>query len=109
MNLHHPDPECSNLDFVPLKPRAQKVRVAISNSFGFGGSNNCLVRRGPGEGSDPRGIVCSIGHALLLEVLISGRRRGQRGPPHTVPHGPAVTSSSRCRSRMTACNGLPLA
>ncbi len=47
MNLHHPDPEC-DLDFVPLEPRSAKLRVALSNSFGFGGSNNCLVLRTSG-------------------------------------------------------------
>jgi 3-oxoacyl-(acyl-carrier-protein) synthase len=46
MNLRHPDPEC-DLDFVPLEPRPAELRVAISNSFGFGGSNNCLVLRRP--------------------------------------------------------------
>ena len=37
-----PDPEC-DLCHVPNQARAHKVRVAVSNSFGFGGSNTCLV------------------------------------------------------------------
>ncbi len=49
MNLRHPDPECA-LDFVPLRPRPARVRVALSNCFGFGGSNNCLVLRAPEAG-----------------------------------------------------------
>ncbi len=46
MNLHNPDPECA-LDFIPNRTRAGAVRVALTNSFGFGGSNNCLVLRAP--------------------------------------------------------------
>jgi len=42
INLHHPDPEC-DLDYVPNALREQPVGVAISNGFGFGGHNACLV------------------------------------------------------------------
>jgi 3-oxoacyl-[acyl-carrier-protein] synthase II len=42
INLEDPDPEC-NLCHVPNQARSQPVRVAVSNSFGFGGSNTCLV------------------------------------------------------------------
>ena len=41
-NLDHPDPEC-DLDYVPNVGRAVAVRTLISNSFGFGGTNACLV------------------------------------------------------------------
>lgn len=41
-NLFEPDPEC-DLDYVPLTPRQHPIDVAISNSFGFGGHNVCLV------------------------------------------------------------------
>jgi 3-oxoacyl-[acyl-carrier-protein] synthase II len=44
INLDDPDPEC-NLCHVPNHARPQAVRVAVSNSFGFGGSNTCLVLR----------------------------------------------------------------
>ncbi len=44
MNLVHPDPECDLLH-VPNQARPQPVRVALSNSFGFGGSNTCAVFR----------------------------------------------------------------
>jgi 3-oxoacyl-[acyl-carrier-protein] synthase II len=42
INLHEPDPEC-DLCHVANEARPAKVRVAVSNSFGFGGSNTCLV------------------------------------------------------------------
>ncbi len=45
-NLAEPDPEC-DLDFVRDRPRAGRTRIAMSNSFGFGGSNSCLVFRNP--------------------------------------------------------------
>ena len=41
-NLDHPDPEC-DLDYVPGVGRTVPVRTLISNSFGFGGTNACLV------------------------------------------------------------------
>lgn len=44
INLTHPDPEC-DLDYVPLRSREQRVDVAASNSFGFGGHNVTLVFR----------------------------------------------------------------
>jgi beta-ketoacyl-acyl-carrier-protein synthase II len=47
-NLAETDPEC-DLDFVRGQPRARRIRIAISNSFGFGGSNSCLVLRHPDE------------------------------------------------------------
>lgn len=42
INLDNPDPEC-DLDYVPNTARKQKVRVALNNSFGFGGHNVALV------------------------------------------------------------------
>jgi len=44
INLDNQDPEC-DLDYVPNKPRQADVRVAISNSFGFGGHNASIVMR----------------------------------------------------------------
>jgi 3-oxoacyl-[acyl-carrier-protein] synthase II len=44
INLDHVDPQCP-LDHVPHVARARRVSVAASNSFGFGGSNLCLVLR----------------------------------------------------------------
>ncbi len=42
MNLDNPDPEC-DLDYVPYEPRHMDVRTAMTNSFGFGGHNVCLI------------------------------------------------------------------
>jgi 3-oxoacyl-[acyl-carrier-protein] synthase II len=42
INLDNPDPEC-NLDYVPHKARKLKINYALSNSFGFGGTNACLL------------------------------------------------------------------
>ncbi len=42
INLENPDPEC-DLDYVPHKARRTQVDVTMSNSFGFGGTNACLI------------------------------------------------------------------
>jgi 3-oxoacyl-[acyl-carrier-protein] synthase II len=47
INLEHPDPEC-DLDYVPGTARQAPVRIALSNSFGFGGTNGSLIFRALG-------------------------------------------------------------
>jgi 3-oxoacyl-[acyl-carrier-protein] synthase II len=42
INYEFPDPEC-DLDYVPNEARGARVEYALSNSFGFGGTNGCLV------------------------------------------------------------------
>lgn len=44
LNLEDPDPAC-DLDYTPLQPKERPIQVAMSNSFGFGGHNACLVLR----------------------------------------------------------------
>ena len=42
LNRHHPDPSC-DLDVVPNHGRAAELNYVLSNSFGFGGINSCIV------------------------------------------------------------------
>ena len=42
INYEHPDPEC-DLDYIPNESRDADVPVSVSNSFGFGGHNACVV------------------------------------------------------------------
>jgi 3-oxoacyl-[acyl-carrier-protein] synthase II len=43
LNLEDPSESCTGVDLVPQKPRERKIRAALSNSFGFGGTNASLV------------------------------------------------------------------
>ncbi|MEK7446097.1 MAG: hypothetical protein AABZ70_14665 [candidate division NC10 bacterium] len=47
INYRVPDPDC-DLHYVPNRPVAVPIRAAISNSFGFGGHNDCLLVRAHG-------------------------------------------------------------
>ena len=44
INLDNPDPEC-DLDYVPNKAKPLDINIAMSNSFGFGGTNACIILR----------------------------------------------------------------
>lgn len=44
INYEHPDPEC-DLDYVPNSARQKRIKIVISNSFGFGGTNAVLAFR----------------------------------------------------------------
>ena len=43
LNLHDPEPALDGLDLVPLRAKKRVVRNAMSNSFGFGGTNASLI------------------------------------------------------------------
>ncbi len=45
LNLDNPSDNCVGVDLVPHKARQKKINVALSNSFGFGGTNACLIFR----------------------------------------------------------------
>ncbi len=53
INYEHPDPEC-DLDYVPGEPRSADVHVVLSNSFGLGGQNACLVLEKVEDGCNSR-------------------------------------------------------
>jgi 3-oxoacyl-[acyl-carrier-protein] synthase II len=42
INLDNPDPEC-DLDYVPNNARPLDLNITMSNSFGFGGTNACIL------------------------------------------------------------------
>jgi 3-oxoacyl-[acyl-carrier-protein] synthase II len=44
INYETPDPSC-DLDYIPNEARPQKIEIGVSNSFGFGGHNACVVFR----------------------------------------------------------------
>ena len=43
LNLHNPSEKCADMDLVPFEPKERQVRAALSNSFGFGGTNASLI------------------------------------------------------------------
>lgn len=53
-NLRDPDPGAEGFDLVPLEPRPKQVGFAMSNSFGFGGTNATLVLAHPDAAGRPQ-------------------------------------------------------
>ena len=86
INLDNPD-VATAMDLVPHKAQKRDVNVAMSNSFGFGGTNAALI------------LVQSVMRRFLLLLVVLGvdrRRRGGMGrmPPGTQP-GPAPPAATR--------------
>jgi 3-oxoacyl-[acyl-carrier-protein] synthase II len=48
LNLDNVSEGCQGIDLVPHKAKEKKINVALSNSFGFGGTNACVIFRKPG-------------------------------------------------------------
>ena len=44
INYDNPDPQC-DLDYVPNEARKADLQIVLSNSFGFGGTNACVIMR----------------------------------------------------------------
>jgi 3-oxoacyl-[acyl-carrier-protein] synthase II len=53
INYENPDPLC-DLDYVPNQARPMKIEYALSNSFGFGGTNGCLIFKRHLPDTEPR-------------------------------------------------------
>ena len=57
INQEVPDPEC-DLDYIPNESREEQVEIGVSNSFGFGGHNACVVfKRWGTHGSPPSPLL----------------------------------------------------
>ena len=74
INLEHPDPEC-DLDYVPGRAREASVHVVLSNSFGFGGVNACLLFLKSSQ-PDAYAFACSTGDVPLSRPILRNRRFG---------------------------------
>jgi len=66
INLETPDPEC-DLDYVPNHARKASVEYALSNSFGFGGTNAALIFKRGQASSFP-----SVSVAIKILFLVEG-------------------------------------
>ena len=70
INQTTPDPTC-DLDFIPNEARREQVEIGVSNSFGFGGHNACLVFRRWHDGDSPSAASQNV-----------SREQHRRATPH---------------------------
>ena len=95
INLENPDPETGDMDFVPNQARKANLEYAMSNSFGFGGTNGALFfRAGVSRGAtfDSHGVSetrrNNLQHCCSSEIGVARTRPSQRtrrsGAPWTI-------------------------
>jgi len=100
INYEVPDPEC-DLDYVPNTARAVQVHAALTNSFGFGGTNASLIfKRFEADSGGPHGTgnaarasslrpvlfpLCQNSSRLSFVQSVSWARRGSRRSPKPNP------------------------
>ena len=99
INYETPDPDC-DLDYVPNQARKQDVEVALSNAFGFGGTNATIVLRKYRRLVDGRGRPAGrAGRPARPRLPGPGSSCGRRSPTAPSPtrsRAAATTSASPC-------------
>ena len=100
INLENPDEEC-DLDYTPNVAKEKKVRVALNNSFGFGGHNATLVAASsPGSMSSAGRSVDAVTERLC-SLLVRENRRG--GNVRRVEGKSVAAARERFQERATFC------
>ena len=98
INQTTPDPTC-DLDYIPNEARHEQVEIGVSNSFGFGGHNACLVfRRWHGDAS----VQWSSGFSL------DAGARPRAAAPRTRPTRPSARASPAFPSRRLTTRKPPM-
>ena len=104
INYECPDPEC-DLDYVPNHARPMKIDYALSNSFGFGGTNGCLIFKtdwDENRGRDQAGSPPRLSSARERRRNLDRRRqpglRDQRARRLRPRRSPAIAREARRRS-----------
>ena len=85
INYETPDPLC-DLDYIPNEARPQKIEIGVSNSFGFGGHNACVVFRRWDETADPTSLT--RGSKPALGTLRAALEQHRVAPDAVVPRDP---------------------
>jgi len=126
INLDNPSPEC-DLDYVPHRAREVRVTKAISNSFGFGGHNCCLVvgrfklpscrERPPwcsgfARRNATEGVPYRSNESRSMKPVAErdgGATAGTSSCPRSASRGSSVSRPAACCSSEPAGWGSPLA
>ena len=86
INYEVPDPEC-DLDYIPNEAREQEIEIGVSNSFGFGGHNACVVFRRWDEAARDR-----VGRGGFACQPTTGERRSRKSVSRQTPSSWAIRS-----------------